>query len=224
MQKILTRRVLRDLRHNLPRYTALFFLVLLSMFMVVSLMGAAESVIRGAAQSDEAHFVEHGQFGVFVPLTEDETAKIEASGVTLQKDFSLDFKVDSATVRIYSFRESIDLFVPTEGAAMVQPGEILLEQHYAAEHGLTLGSTTELGGKTFTIVGLGSTPDYDATFEKTSSTTVDATQFGVGFVCAADYDALNAAGQAFQAEAYTYHLPSGRRCHRRQPESPAAIL
>ena len=204
MQKILTRRVLRDLRHNLPRYAALFFLVLLSMFMVVSLMGAAESVIRGAAQSDEEHFVEHGQFGVFVPLTEDETAKIEASGVTLQKDFSLDFKVDSATVRIYSFRESIDLFVPTEGAATVQSGEILLEQHYAAEHGLTLGSTTELGGKTFTVVGLGSTPDYDALFEKTSSTTADPTQFGVGFVCAADYDALNAAGQAFQAEAYTY--------------------
>ena len=204
MQKILSRRVLRDIWHNLPRYAALFFLVLLSMFMVVSLIGAAESVIRGAAQSDEEHFVEHGQFGVFVPLTESETAQIEAAGVTLQKDFSLDFKVENATVRIYRFRESIDLFVPTEGAATVQPGEVLLEQHYAAAHGLALGSTVEIGGKAFTVAGIGSTPDYDAAFEKTSSTAVDSTQFGVGFVSAADYDALNAAGQAFRAEDYTY--------------------
>lgn len=58
MQKILSRRVLRDIRQNLPRYAALFFLVLLSMYLVVSLVGAAESIIRGAAQSSEEHFVE----------------------------------------------------------------------------------------------------------------------------------------------------------------------
>lgn len=204
MQKILTRRVLRDLRRNLPRYAALFFLVLLSMYMVVSLMGAAESIIRGTTQSDEAHFVEHGQFGVFVPLTDEEVREVEASGVTLQQDFSLDFSVEGATVRIYRQRSSIDLFVPTEGADTVQPGEILLEQHYASAHDLTLGSRLTLGGSTFTVVGLGSTPDYDGLFEKTSSTSADPTLFGVGFVCASDYDTLNAAGLAFRAEDYTY--------------------
>lgn len=204
MQKILSRRVLRDIRHNLPRYAALFFLVLLSMYMVVSLMGAAQSIITGAPQSDEANFVEHGQFGVFVPLTETEVSQIEASGVTLQKDFSLDFAVEDSTVRVYQYREQIDLFVPTEGAAAVQSGEILLEQHYASAHSLTLGSTLTLGGKAFTVVGIGSTPDYDACFETTSSTTVDAQQFGVSFVSAADYATLNAGGQAFRAEDYTY--------------------
>ena len=204
MQKILCRRVLRDIRHNLPRYAALFFLVLLSMFMVVSLMGAAQSVITGAAQSDEAHFVEHGQFGVFVPLSGDEISQIEAADVTLQKDFSLEFAVDNATVRIYQQRESIDLFVATEGAEQVQSGEILLEQHYASAHNITLGSSVAIGGKTFTVIGLGSTPDYDALFEKTSSVAADPKQFGVGFVCAADYAALNAAGQALRSEDYTY--------------------
>ena len=204
MQKILFRRVLRDLRHNLPRYAALFFLVLLSMFMVVSLMGAAESIIQGAARSDEENLVEDGQFGVFVPLTDAEISQIEASGVTLQKDFSLDFKADDATVRVYQCRQNIDRFVPTAGVGTVQPGEILLEQHYADVHGLAVGSTLELGGRSFTVAGTGSTPDYDAAFEKTSSTTVDPKQFGVGFVCPADYEALNASGLAFQTESYTY--------------------
>lgn len=206
MQKILFRRVLRDFRHNLPRYAALFFLMLLSMFMVVSLMGAAESVILGTRESDEAHSVEHGQFGVFVPLTDDEISEIEASGVTLQKDFSLDLHLDAdaSTLRVYAYRDTIDRFVATTGAETVQPGEILLEQHYADAHGFALGSTVTLGGRTFTVAGIGSTPDYDAVFEKVTSTAADAAQFGVGFVNAADYDALNAAGAAFRSEDYTY--------------------
>lgn len=206
MQKLLFRRVLRDFRHNLPRYAALFSLMLLSMFLVVSLMGAADSIIQGTAESAEAHGVEHGQFGVFVPLTDSETAQIEASGVTLQKDFSLDLHLDAdgSTLRVYAYRDTIDRFAATTGAETVQPGEILLEQHYADTHGFALGSTVTVGGKAFTVAGIGSTPDYDAVFEKVTSTAVDPKQFGVGFVCAADYDALNAAGTAFRAEDYTY--------------------
>ena len=206
MQKLLFRRVLRDFRHNLPRYAALFSLMLLSMFLVVSLMGAADSIIQGTAESAEAHGVEHGQFGVFVPLTDSETAQIEASGVTLQKDFSLDLHLDAdgSTLRVYAYRDTIDRFAATTGAETVQPGEILLEQHYADTHGFVLGSTVTLGGKAFTVAGIGSTPDYDAVFEKVTSTAADPKQFGVGFVCAADYDALNAAGAAFRAEDYTY--------------------
>lgn len=206
MQKLLFRRVLRDFRHNLPRYAALFSLMLLSMFLVVSLMGAADSIIQGTAESAEAHGVEHGQFGVFVPLTDSETAQIEASGVTLQKDFSLDLHLDAdgSTLRVYAYRNTIDRFAATTGAETVQPGEILLEQHYADTHGFVLGSTVTLGGKAFTVAGIGSTPDYDAVFEKVTSTAADPKQFGVGFVCAADYDALNDAGTAFRAEDYTY--------------------
>lgn len=206
MQKLLFRRVLRDFRHNLPRYAALFSLMLLSMFLVVSLMGAADSIIQGTAESAEAHGVEHGQFGVFVPLTDSETAQIEASGVTLQKDFSLDLHLDAdgSTLRVYTYRDTIDRFAATMGAETVQPGEILLEQHYADTHGFVLGSTVTVGGKAFTVAGIGSTPDYDAVFEKVTSTAADPKQFGVGFVCAADYDALNNAGAAFRAEDYTY--------------------
>ena len=206
MQKLLFRRVLRDFRHNLPRYAALFSLMLLSMFLVVSLMGAADSIIQGTAESAEAHGVEHGQFGVFVPLTDSETAQIEASGVTLQKDFSLDLHLDAdgSTLRVYAYRDTIDRFAATTGAETVQPGEILLEQHYADTHGFVLGRTVTVGGKAFTVAGIGSTPDYDAVFEKVTSTAADPKQFGVGFVCAADYDALNAAGAAFRAEDYTY--------------------
>ena len=70
MQRILSKRVLRDIRENLLRYLALFFLVALVMYMLVAIVGAAETIMQGTKESGRVHHREDGQFGVFVPLTE----------------------------------------------------------------------------------------------------------------------------------------------------------
>lgn len=204
MQRILSKRVLRDIRENLLRYLALFFLVAMVMYMVVAIVGAAETIMQGTEESAAVHHREDGQFGVFVPLTDSEVTQITDKGVTVQQDFSLDFHQGQATLRIYQAREKIDLFAPEQGAELPMQGEILLEQHYAEKHELGLGDTLTVGGRDFIVAGIGSTPDYDATYEKTSDTTVDSNLFGVGFVTAEDYEALKAGGQNFRTEDYTY--------------------
>lgn len=204
MQRILSKRVLRDIRENLLRYLALFFLVALVMYMVVAIVGAAETIMQGTKESGRLHHREDGQFGVFVPLTDDEIAQITEKGVTLQRDFSLDFHLGQSTLRVYQARENVDLFVPSQGSEVPAQGEILLEQHYAEKHELGLGDSLTVGGRDFIVTGIGSTPDYDATYEKTSDTTVDSNLFGVGFVTAEDYEALKAGGENFRTEDYTY--------------------
>ena len=204
MQRILSKRVLRDIRENLLRYLALFFLVALVMYMVVAIVGAAETIMQGTKESGRIHHREDGQFGVFVPLTDDEIAQITEKGVILQRDFPLDFHLGQSTLRVYQARETVDLFVPSQGSEVPAQGEILLEQHYAEKHELGLGDTLTVGGRDFTVSGIGSTPDYDAAYEKTSDTTVDSNLFGVGFVTAEDYEALKAGGENFRTEDYTY--------------------
>lgn len=204
MQRILSKRVLRDIRENLLRYLALFFLVALVMYMVVAIVGAAETIMQGTKESGRLHHREDGQFGVFVPLTDDEIAQITEKGVTLQRDFSLDFHLGQSTLRVYRARETVDLFVPSQGSEVPAQGEILLEQHYAEKHELGLGDSLTVGGRDFIVTGIGSTPDYDAAYEKTSDTTVDSNLFGVGFVTAEDYEALKAGGESFRTEDYTY--------------------
>ena len=204
MQRILSKRVLRDIRENLLRYLALFFLVALVMYMVVAIVGAAETVIHGTKESAETHHREDGQFGVFVPLTDSEITQIRDLGVTLQRDFSLDFHLGQSTFRVYRAREAIDLFVPAQGKEFPSQGEILVEQHYAEKHELQLGDSVTVGGREFTVAGIGSTPDYDASYEKTSDTTVDSNLFGFGFVTDEDYEKLKAGGQNFRTEDYTY--------------------
>lgn len=204
MQRILSKRVLRDIRENFLRYLALFFLVAMVMYMVVAIVGAAETIMQGTKESGRIHHREDGQFGVFVPLTDDEIAQITEKGVTLQRDFSLDFHLGQSTLRVYRARETVDLFVPSQGSEVPAQGEILLEQHYAEKHELGLGDTLTVGGRDFIVTGIGSTPDYDAAYEKTSDTTVDSNLFGVGFVTAEDYEALKAGGENFRTEDYTY--------------------
>ena len=204
MQRILSKRVLRDIRENLLRYLALFFLVAMVMYMVVAIVGAAETIMQGTKESGRLHHREDGQFGVFVPLTDGEFAQITEKGVTLQRDFSMDFHLGQSTLRVYQARENVDLFVSSQGSEVPAQGEILLEQHYAEKHELGLGDTLTVGGRDFIVTGIGSTPDYDAAYEKTSDTTVDSNLFGVGFVTAEDYEALKAGGENFRTEDYTY--------------------
>ena len=85
MQRILSKRVLRDIRENLLRYLALFFLVAMVMYMVVAIVGASETIMQGTEESAAVHHREDGQFGVFVPLTDDEIAEVLKTADELSK-------------------------------------------------------------------------------------------------------------------------------------------
>ena len=77
MQKVLRKRILRDLKENLFRYLALSALIIFVMYLVVSIVGAADTIIIGSEKQAEKNQLEDGQFGVFVPLTDTETEKLE---------------------------------------------------------------------------------------------------------------------------------------------------
>ena len=124
--------------------------------------------------------------------------------MTLQRDFSLDFHLGQSTFRVYQARESVDLSFQQKGRKFRHRERSCWNSIMRKKHGLQLGDIFIVGGKEFTVTGIGSTPDYDAAFEKTSDTTVDSNLFGFGFVTAEDYEALKAGGQNFRTEDYTY--------------------
>ena len=68
MQRILRKRIFRELKENIFRYLALGFLIILRMNIVISLVEAAYSIIEGTKDAAEANNVEDVQFQVFVPL------------------------------------------------------------------------------------------------------------------------------------------------------------
>lgn len=205
MRKILRKRVPRELRENLFRYLALGLLIILCMYVVVGLIGAADTVITGGAAAAEANHVEDGEFTVFVPLTDAQREAFAKEGVTLETQFYLDFSQEGAgTLRVFKNRKEINLVIVEQGAPAKADDEVVLEKRYCAEHGLSVGDKIVIGGETFTIAGIGCAPDYEAPFKELSDSTVDSAGFGSAFVTEDAYDVLKQGGRSAKAEEYTY--------------------
>jgi len=100
MQKVLRKRILRDFKENLFRYLALGGIIILCMYLVISLIGTAETMIQGSEKTGEENQVEDGQFSVFLPLSEESVAELEGIGITIEEQFYLDFEMaDASTIK-----------------------------------------------------------------------------------------------------------------------------
>ena len=54
MQKILRKRIFRELKENLFRYIALGLMIIIGMFIVISLVAAAETIMTGTELASKA--------------------------------------------------------------------------------------------------------------------------------------------------------------------------
>ena len=109
MQKILRKRILRDLRENLSRYLALGLMIILGMYIVISLVAAADTVMLGSAAAAQGQSVEDGQFGMFMPLSGAEKETLTKAGITVEEHFYLDYEAgDGSILRVSQMRRKID--------------------------------------------------------------------------------------------------------------------
>ncbi len=205
MQKLLLRRTIRELKANLFRYFALFLLIALSMFMVVGLVGAAESIIYNVNNIDSKNNLEDGEFGVFVPLEKEIVNELEEKGVKLEEVFSQDFTMeDKSVLRLMKNREKINLIELSEGNIAKKDDEITIERIYATAHKYKVGDIIEIGGEKFNITGIVTTPDYNNCLKNSSDTSSDGKFFGTAFVTENGYEKLFANGESDQSEEYIY--------------------
>lgn len=205
MQKVLRKRVLRDLKNNLFRYIALAFLIIMGMYVIVSLIGAGYTIIDNGETHDEANKIEDGQFSVFVPLSDDEISQLEDAGAEVEGMFYEDYEVmDGKTLRVFANRENIDLVECDEGNLAEADDEIVVEKRFSQVNEVSIGDTIQIAGNDFKVTGIGTSPDYNALFKEMSDTVVDSKVFGTVFVTEGAYDKLHATGESVKTETYLY--------------------
>lgn len=191
MNQVLRKRLFRDLKSNFLRYLALVLLIVMGMYVVVSVVGAADTIIVGSAVKAEENHIEDGQFGVFFPLTVEQEKELTDTGIVLEKMFSMDMEAaDESIVRLMKNRENINLIDLDEGHPAKDYGEIVLEKRYCEEHCLKIGGSITISDIEFKIVGIGSTPDYDMPTQAFSDMAVESNRFGTGFVTEKQYDEI----------------------------------
>lgn len=205
MQKILRKRVLRDLKANAFRYAALGLLIILCMYLIVSMVGAAETIIAGVENKGNVSKVEDGEFTTFLPLTKQQFKDITDKGITLEEQFYLDYKLkDSSVLRIFKTRDQINKNVIDKGRIAQNANEVVLEKRYCEEHNYKVNDKIRLSSNMYKIVGICTVPDYDAMHKEFAETAVESKQFGLAFVKEQDYKKLLDAGGSEKSETYVY--------------------
>ncbi|MBQ7980260.1 MAG: ABC transporter permease, partial [Oscillospiraceae bacterium] len=212
MNKVLNKRILRDLKANFPRYLALLLMIIAGMFIVIAVVGAAETIITGTNELAEQNKVEDGQFIGFLPLTENQEQTITDSGVTIERMFSADIDMGGSTLWLMKVREEINHIHIDDGALPTSNGEAVLEKRYSEEHNISIGDTIEIGGVSLTVTGIGTVPEYDMPIGKLSDTAVESSLFGLVFVTSEQYDSILAANSIVEEYCYAYRL-NGKLSH-----------
>lgn len=209
MNRVLNKRLLRDLKSNLGRYLALMFMIFLGIYIVVGIVGSAEIVIDGTEKWKEKNQVEDGQFSVFLPLSEEDEKEITSKGTSIEKMSSMDLRVsDGSELRAFAVREKIDLIMLDDGRLPSSENEVVLEKNYARVHDLSIGDIITIENRAFSIVGTGSVPDYDQMLKTFASPAVDAESFGIMFVSKEGYRKLTE-DLPDKVETYTYAFRLG---------------
>ena len=205
MQKVLRKRIWRDFKSNLPRYLALSLLIILAMYLVVSLVGAAETIIRGSENADSRQCVEDGDFSPPVPMKDEEMEDLEADGVTIGPRFYMDYEIDEDhTIRIFANRDEVNRIDLVKGTLAEKGNELVVERQFAEKNDISAGDVITFGGREFTVTGIGTTPDYDNVLKSLGDTGCDCLHFGTGFVAADVYDTLRAEEKSIKSEEYYY--------------------
>lgn len=187
-------------------------MIVMGMYIIVSVVGAAETVIIRTEETGAINHVEDGQFSVFTPLTAAQEKAITDKGVTIEKMFSFDLEMpDNSVLRIFRVREKIDLIDLDYGRIPENSGEILLEKRYCEEHEISVGDMVKIGENDYTVTGIGTVPDYDAPTKNFSDASVDSSLFGLGFVVPEDYEAFDCLGKT-ESLRYAYLL-NGKITH-----------
>ncbi len=185
MNKALQNRIFRDIKHNFFRYLALSCLIVAGVYLIVSMVGAAETVIIQTKKIAQQNNVQDGHFCVFTPLTNNQVKS------NMEEQFYIDISLETNDVlRIFKNRERIDLLVLDEGRIAQKDDEIVLEKQFSRHHQFKVNDTIVVNHQQFTIVGIGSVSDYENVLKKPSDSNASSQNFGLAFVSSSSFKQL----------------------------------
>ena len=83
MNRVLKKRLPRDLRAGIGRYTALILVIAMGIFLVLGIVGSAETVLHGTVEKRAEFNTEDGFFTVFLPLNDSEIDTLAEGGTEI---------------------------------------------------------------------------------------------------------------------------------------------
>ena len=209
----LNKRILRGLKaqwsKNLFLFILLFFMISTTSGMLVS-SGSIKTLYYELMSTG---VVEDGKILFAFDPTDEILKSIEKTNVKVEKAPYVDAKInkikddkDEKTIRLYTNRKNINLPVINEGNLAKNKNEIAINRLFAENNNLKIGDNITFKKeffkdnkeRSFKIVGLIATPDYNSSFQKSTDLIFNAIDFGVGLVSDKDKDIFNESKLKYQ--------------------------
>lgn len=202
---MLNKRIGRELRSNLLRYSSIFLLLMMGMTVVIGLSAATDSITKTVQAHADRNNIEDGEFSVLAPLSEADIQTLSEKGAQVEESFYVNIDLsDQSTLRVFKNRKEINLLELDQGKQATAAGEIVLEKHYAKKHNYGVGDTISFGETPLTITGIGSVPDYDHLLASLADTSSDPLKFSIAFLAEEQYEMLNKSDILSSSETYMY--------------------
>lgn len=222
--RVLNKRLWREFRTHFGRYLALFFMIVLGMYLVVSVAGMAETTIQGSKEYNDECKLQDGQFTTFIPLTDVQLDELEKEYGDIEKIFSIDTEVEGIkdnekenisekandektdnrdVIRVFRNRKKLNLLKLDEGRIPEKEDEIVIMNLYAERNNIKVGDSMALAGREYKVTGIGCVPDYNLTVKNFSDMTADPESFGIAFLSDEGYETILKTDKS-GGETYTY--------------------
>ncbi|MBW4082737.1 ABC transporter permease [Paenibacillus sp. S150] len=206
---IINKRITRELKGNKYRYGALFFLVVLSVSVVVSMAAAADSVFYTVDTNKKNNLIEDGEFTVITPFSNEQKTKVEQLGVTLAENFYIDLDTLSGGVlRIFKNRVLMNTVTLDSGNPAVSTNQLTIDKNYAKSQHIKINDLLDLGTESYTVTGIGSAPDYSLVLKNPFDVVADPDKFSIAFVSENAFEELSDQGNTITYN-YSYLLNEG---------------
>lgn len=192
----LYKRYPRELRNNAGKWLGIFLMLVIAISFTTGFLVAASSIERIVATMPEDYQIEDISFTTSFKAPKKALADVEALGGTVYEMFYRDLPLSYAgathesTTRVFANRTEINLPVYAQGRAPQARGEIALDRVYCANNNLDLGSTVQVGGRDFELVGIVTLGDYSSQFQRNGEFVFNALSFTICQVVQEDFDEL----------------------------------
>lgn len=204
MRNPLHKSLKKEFLRNRSRYISLSLVLILMIGVVTGFLSVAYSAKELLIKNQISSKVEDGQLALRDRMDVKTKTKLEALGLKVYEQFYTEQSVSRDTmVRVYRKRFDINRATLHEGRMPNKQTEIALDRLFALKNGYNIRDTIRMSGKSMTITGLISVPDYTSLIQKNSDMMMDPIHFGIAIVTDTGFQTLSTDRIVYS---YSYYL------------------
>lgn len=188
----MNKRIFREIRQNIGRYAALLLLTVIAVGMGVGFIAGTDSAENAYSDFLEQSCLEDAYITLESSLDNEIRSDIESLGIKVYDDFYSDqFYKEDVTVRLLNERAEVNTPYIAEGALPKESGEIFLDQLFASAQSIEVSDKMNIGGREYTVSGIGAFPDYTISLNDQTQMIADRASFGVAIISKDDFDTIS---------------------------------